>query len=195
MNGSEKIVRRREAQCWLTLMAWAWHGARLDPLLLLSNAGNSVEFAQGFLKPNFHDWRAYVDEIAVTLHMALWGTVLAVVVTPRDALAMALQGIARFGAQALVVSLGMDTFEGDPISGFTLQSADYLHVGADLARAGRQGRREAGRSHPGSVPAGRAGRGLPGAGHPRRPLAHGLRRALAAHAARAPHSEDHTEAR
>jgi phosphonate transport system permease protein len=61
------------------LMAWAWHGARLDPLLLLSNAGNSYEFAQGFLKPNFHDWRAYVDEIAVTLHMALWGTVLAVV--------------------------------------------------------------------------------------------------------------------
>ena len=51
-------------------------------------------------------------------------------------MADALQGIRAYGAEALVVSLGMDTFEGDPISGFTLQSVDYLHVGEDLARAG-----------------------------------------------------------
>ncbi len=53
----------------------------------------------------------------------------------REALADALKGIARFGAQALVVSLGLDTFEGDPISGFTLGTQDYLSVGADLAAA------------------------------------------------------------
>ena len=54
----------------------------------------------------------------------------------REALKAALQGIAAFGAQALVVSLGLDTFEGDPISGFTLRSDDYLRVGEDLAGAG-----------------------------------------------------------
>ena len=54
----------------------------------------------------------------------------------REALKTALQGIAAFGAQALVVSLGLDTFEGDPISGFTLRSEDYLRVGEDLAGAG-----------------------------------------------------------
>ncbi|MBI2769427.1 MAG: histone deacetylase family protein [Burkholderiales bacterium] len=54
----------------------------------------------------------------------------------REALAQALGGINAFGAQALVVSLGVDTFEGDPISGFGLQSADYLTVGADIAAAG-----------------------------------------------------------
>lgn len=54
----------------------------------------------------------------------------------REALLQALQGINDFGAQALVVSLGLDTFEGDPISGFTLRSADYLQVGAELAQAG-----------------------------------------------------------
>jgi acetoin utilization deacetylase AcuC-like enzyme len=54
----------------------------------------------------------------------------------RAALKAALQGIAAFGAQALVVSLGLDTFEGDPISGFTLKSEDYLRVGEDLAAAG-----------------------------------------------------------
>ncbi len=52
------------------------------------------------------------------------------------ALEHSLQAIQRFGADALVVSLGMDTFEGDPISGFTLQSADYLAVGQRLAAAG-----------------------------------------------------------
>ena len=54
----------------------------------------------------------------------------------REALAVALQRIAHSGAQALVVSLGLDTFEGDPISGFKLRSEDYLRVGEDLAAAG-----------------------------------------------------------
>lgn len=52
------------------------------------------------------------------------------------ALDSALARIQQFGAQALVVSLGMDTFEGDPISGFTLRSNDYLQVGKTLAALG-----------------------------------------------------------
>ena len=54
----------------------------------------------------------------------------------REAMAAALRAIARFGARALVVSLGVDTFEGDPISGFRLRSEDFLRVGEDLAGAG-----------------------------------------------------------
>lgn len=54
----------------------------------------------------------------------------------RGALAHALQAIRAFGAQALVLSLGVDTFEGDPISGFRLASADFLRVGEDIAAAG-----------------------------------------------------------
>lgn len=53
----------------------------------------------------------------------------------RPALERALQRIADFRAQALVVSLGLDTYEGDPISGFRLHSGDYVQVGADLAGA------------------------------------------------------------
>ena len=53
----------------------------------------------------------------------------------RQALQLGLQAIAQFDAQALVVSLGVDTFEGDPISGFGLKSADYLLLGQDIARA------------------------------------------------------------
>ena len=52
------------------------------------------------------------------------------------ALRTALQAVSDFGAQALVVPMGLDTFEGDPISGFTLRSADYFAVGAALAGIG-----------------------------------------------------------
>ncbi|RYF30657.1 MAG: histone deacetylase family protein [Comamonadaceae bacterium] len=54
----------------------------------------------------------------------------------RAALAEALRGIAAYAPHALVVSLGLDTFAGDPIAGFTLQGDDYLRIGEDLARAG-----------------------------------------------------------
>ena len=42
----------------------------------------------------------------------------------------------RYGADALVVALGVDTFKGDPISRFRLRSADDPRVGQALARAG-----------------------------------------------------------
>ena len=54
----------------------------------------------------------------------------------REALHSALAGIATFKPGALVVSLGLDTFEGDPIAGFKLATPDYLRIGEDLARAG-----------------------------------------------------------
>ena len=52
------------------------------------------------------------------------------------ALETALSAIQKFGAQVLVISLGVDTFAGDPISGFTLQSDDYLRVGERLRKTG-----------------------------------------------------------
>jgi acetoin utilization deacetylase AcuC-like enzyme len=42
----------------------------------------------------------------------------------------------RFGADALVVSLGVDTFHGDPISQFTLEAADFPAIGARIAGLG-----------------------------------------------------------
>ncbi|MBC7480965.1 MAG: histone deacetylase family protein [Rhizobacter sp.] len=53
----------------------------------------------------------------------------------REALHCGLAAIRAFGADTLVVSLGVDTFEGDPISGFLLRGPDYLQVGHDIASA------------------------------------------------------------
>lgn len=51
-----------------------------------------------------------------------------------DALERACQRVARHGADALVVSLGLDTFEGDPISRFHLRGADFRRLGARIRR-------------------------------------------------------------
>ena len=52
------------------------------------------------------------------------------------ALESACERIQRHDAQALVVSLGLDTFEGDPISRFALQTGDFARLGERLARLG-----------------------------------------------------------
>jgi acetoin utilization deacetylase AcuC-like enzyme len=54
----------------------------------------------------------------------------------RDALQFALGEVRQFGADVLIVSLGVDTFEGDPISRFKLTRAHFPQVGAHLAALG-----------------------------------------------------------
>lgn len=60
------------------LLAWAWRGAEIRPLDLWRDAANIGTYASGFFPPDFRDWRIYAHEMIVTLHIALWGTVLAV---------------------------------------------------------------------------------------------------------------------
>jgi acetoin utilization deacetylase AcuC-like enzyme len=52
------------------------------------------------------------------------------------ALEQACQRITEYGAEVLVVSLGVDTFKDDPISQFKLDSPDYLSIGRRIARLG-----------------------------------------------------------
>ncbi|MFY9511944.1 MAG: histone deacetylase family protein [Rubrivivax sp.] len=53
-----------------------------------------------------------------------------------DALDTGCTRVQRQRVDALVVSLGLDTFEGDPISKFQLRSADFLRLGARLQALG-----------------------------------------------------------
>ena len=57
--------------------------------------------------------------------------------TYSQALAHALKRIDAFGPDVLIVSLGLDTFENDPISRFKLSRADYLRMGEMIAGAKR----------------------------------------------------------
>lgn len=49
-----------------------------------------------------------------------------------EALAEAIKRIDKFGADALVVSLGVDTFKDDPISRFRLESIDFSRAGQQI---------------------------------------------------------------
>lgn len=82
----------------------------------------------------------YADEVGAgqgagaTLNLPLpWGTGFGVW---RTALATALRAVGDHGVEALVVSLGVDTYKDDPISRFRLDSADYPVIGADIAALG-----------------------------------------------------------
>lgn len=64
---------------FLTILAWSWQGAEIRPMALITDANNMASFAGDFFPPDFTDWRTYLEEMVVTVQIALWGTILAVV--------------------------------------------------------------------------------------------------------------------
>lgn len=63
------------------LLAWSWEGADMRPMALIDDAANMGQFAAGFFPPDFTEWKMYVDEILVTIQIAIWGTVLSIVLS------------------------------------------------------------------------------------------------------------------
>ncbi|HVE09148.1 MAG TPA: phosphonate ABC transporter, permease protein PhnE [Paraburkholderia sp.] len=67
---------------WIALIAvlgLSWHAADMRPLDLFADAGNMGEFIKDFFPPDFNDWQLYLQELLVTLAVAVWGTALAIV--------------------------------------------------------------------------------------------------------------------
>ena len=60
----------------------------MRPLDLIKDSGNMATYAADFFPPNFSQWRLFIEEMLVTLQIALWGTTLAVI----TAIPMALLG-------------------------------------------------------------------------------------------------------
>ncbi len=63
----------------LIFLGWAWNGAEMRPLDLFRDSGNMAKYASDFFPPDFRDWEIYLKEMIITLHIAVWGTVLAIV--------------------------------------------------------------------------------------------------------------------
>ena len=51
----------------------------MRPVELFRDSSNMATYAADFFPPNFRQWRLYVEEMVVTLQIALWGTALAVI--------------------------------------------------------------------------------------------------------------------
>ncbi|HYG26721.1 MAG TPA: phosphonate ABC transporter, permease protein PhnE, partial [Caulobacteraceae bacterium] len=48
--------------------------------MLFSRSENMRQFGEAFLQPDFRAWRLYVEQMWLTLQIALWGTTLALVI-------------------------------------------------------------------------------------------------------------------
>ena len=75
----EKASRMLTWTAVIALLVWSWHGAEMEPLALITDAGNIGTLIGDFFPPDFTEWRMYVKEMLITLQVAVWGTVLAVV--------------------------------------------------------------------------------------------------------------------
>ncbi|HXZ09533.1 MAG TPA: phosphonate ABC transporter, permease protein PhnE [Paraburkholderia sp.] len=85
---SKQLAARAGKRSWVSLAGWiavlavlgaSWHSADMRPLDLLTDSGNMGQFAKDFFPPDFTEWQSYVNEMIVTLAVAVWGTVLALV--------------------------------------------------------------------------------------------------------------------
>jgi phosphonate transport system permease protein len=63
----------------LALLVWAWRGAEIRPFDLIRDSGNMSRYASEFFPPDFREWRLYLHEMIVTVHIAIWGTLLALI--------------------------------------------------------------------------------------------------------------------
>lgn len=85
---SLSLPEKPQKQKWLSLFAWgllaallmwSWEGAEMNPYHLWKDSANMVTFASDFFPPDFSNWRYYAKEMLITVQIALWGTVLAVI--------------------------------------------------------------------------------------------------------------------
>jgi len=74
--------RLRVPGLWLAVfvaLVWSFGPAEMHKAAnLVTDWRNMTEFGSAFLRPDFHEWRSYVDEMIVTIQIAVWGTALAV---------------------------------------------------------------------------------------------------------------------
>lgn len=63
----------------LMLLMSSWEGADMRPMDLWNDSENMVTFADGFFPPNFVEWKMYLEEMWITIQIAIWGTGLAIV--------------------------------------------------------------------------------------------------------------------
>ncbi|MCE2571258.1 phosphonate ABC transporter, permease protein PhnE [Motilimonas eburnea] len=65
----------------ILLLSWSWQGAEIAPMKIVNDAGNMLELGADFFPPDFTDIRYYLEEMLITLHIALWGTLFAIILS------------------------------------------------------------------------------------------------------------------
>ena len=74
-----KLLRLLAGLVLAGVLAWAWQGAEMRPLDLYAYRNNMAAYLSGFLTPDFSDWRDYLYQTGITIQIAIWGTLLAII--------------------------------------------------------------------------------------------------------------------
>ncbi len=61
------------------ILIWSYYGAEIRPVELVRNWGNIYKYIMGFSDPDFASWRVILEEMKITVQMAIWGSFLAVI--------------------------------------------------------------------------------------------------------------------
>lgn len=77
----QKIMHLLMWACLAVILAWSWHGAEINFIGLFKNADNMGTLISDFFPPDFRLWRLYIDEILVTIQIAIWGTFLSIILS------------------------------------------------------------------------------------------------------------------
>jgi phosphonate transport system permease protein len=72
------VIRAGTVLAGIVVLYWAYEGAEMKPTDLWTYRENLISFAQGFGHPDFAEWRTYMRDMIVTIQIAIWGTLLAI---------------------------------------------------------------------------------------------------------------------
>ncbi|MET0106750.1 MAG: phosphate/phosphonate ABC transporter permease, partial [Sedimenticola sp.] len=78
-DSRQTLIRTFSWALVMAVLAWSWYGAEMRPMALINDAENMWTFTREFFPPNFHEWELYLDEMLITIQIAVWGTVLSVI--------------------------------------------------------------------------------------------------------------------
>lgn len=77
-SNRDLLIRAGIALAGITILSWAYEGAEMRPMDLWTYRSNLINFDRGFGHPDFVEWRTYMLDMIVTLPIAIWGTLLAI---------------------------------------------------------------------------------------------------------------------
>lgn len=63
----------------ISVLSWSWQGAEIRPGMLIDNADNMATLAGDFFPPSLGNLGHYIDQMLVTIQIAIWGTLLAII--------------------------------------------------------------------------------------------------------------------
>jgi phosphonate transport system permease protein len=74
-----RLLRLLLALLCLVVLIWAYRGTEMRPDDLYTYRTNMLAYAKGFVSPDFVNWPDYLRQMVVTVQIAIWGTLLAIV--------------------------------------------------------------------------------------------------------------------